>query len=145
MNTPEKKNILDGTNKALATWVVTSLIFIMSVLVIILVTSFTKSDETREANFAVLDIEEAIGSTVTKRLASVSDKDEVKMIVSEGRKQVESWLSTRLEAHCAAPCVVFKRGDVVFGDVVDLNVQYERETAEALMNQSDRFSSLNGK
>lgn len=85
------------------------------------------SHEEKKSNYAVLDIEDAIGKTTINRLKSVTDESQAVKIVSDGRKQVEGWLSKRLSAHCSAPCVVFSRNDVVFGDVVDLNKQYELE------------------
>lgn len=138
-----KGTFQEMSNKATAL-VFSSLVFAIGVLSIVVIASFLKED-VREATFAVLDIEEAIGKTVKQRLEAVTDKDEVKLIVTDGRKQVENWLSERLEFHCGAPCVVFKRGDVVYGDVVDLNAQYERETIEALLNQGSRFNAINGK
>ncbi|WP_127471978.1 hypothetical protein [Thiomicrorhabdus aquaedulcis] len=88
--------------------------------------ALTKEDAPRH-NYAVLDIEKAISFTTLKQLEVVTDQDEVKQIVAKGRMNIEDWLATRLEAHCAAPCVVFNRADIVFGDAVDLNKQYEIE------------------
>ncbi|GAB6071495.1 hypothetical protein JCM30760_25930 [Thiomicrorhabdus hydrogeniphila] len=101
------------------------LILVLSVPVSLAVFHFSQQEV--KTHYAVLDIEDAISKTVVKKLQVNTDNNKVKSIVSGGRNQVENWLETRLEAHCAAPCVVFSKGDVLFGDVVDLNKQYELE------------------
>jgi hypothetical protein len=78
-------------------------------------------------NYAVLDIDDAISKTTIRRLRDTTDPEETKKIMRGGRAQVEDWLMKRLEFYCAAPCVVFNRKDVVFGDVTDLNKMYEIE------------------
>lgn len=87
-------------------------------------------NEESKHNYAILDIEEAISKTTIGDLQRTTNKEEVKQIMSNGRKQVEGWLANRLEFYCAAPCVVFNKDDVVFGDVANLNSLYEKEVLQ---------------
>jgi hypothetical protein len=106
-------------------YVVSALALVLSVL-----GSFSFNylmNEQTKSHYAVLDLEDAIGKTTIKKLQATTNPAEVKKIISDGRNQVEHWLATRLEVHCSAPCVVFNRGDVLFGDVTDLNKMYEIE------------------
>lgn len=78
-------------------------------------------------NYAVLDIEGAISKTAIKELESARSSEHAKKIIRSSRIKVENWLKNNLEYHCAKPCVVFNKTDIVFGDLIDLNRLYEIE------------------
>lgn len=78
-------------------------------------------------NYAILDIEQAITEVTLPKLQNTTDPQQVKLIMQQGRQQVEHWIGTRLETYCASPCVVFNKTDVVFGDVVNLNRKFKQE------------------
>lgn len=106
-------------------YVVSALTLVLSILV-----SFSFNylmNEKTLSHYAVLELEDAISKTTIGKLQTTTNPTEIKKIIVDGRKQVEHWLSTRLEEYCSAPCVVFSRSDVLFGDVTDLNQMYEIE------------------
>jgi acid phosphatase class B len=89
--------------------------------------SYVLNEKEPKTTFAVFDPQTAIASVSIPALKQTKNADEAKQVVTEARIKVEDWVKHSLNQHCPAPCVVFNKGDVVLGDLVDLNKRFEAD------------------
>lgn len=108
--------------------ILTAVITLSLACILILANNFF-SPSPQSTNFAVLDVEKMILDKTFGDIKTTVDPEAVRAILSNGRKDAENWLQNDLHKHCASPCVVLSRSDVVFGDVIDLNKAFLEERA----------------
>lgn len=80
-----------------------------------------------QTTYAVFDVETAIADVSKEQLRDTTNKSQAELIVKQSRQKVERWVVNQMGQYCPAPCVVFSKEEVVYGDVVNLNEKFLTE------------------